>query len=226
MKLSARRPVGCASSRPIVCGRIIFSARSQSASASVSAPDDHFSTCPYCGVTISGRRRIGSSRICPTVRVGIISTASVQVVKGTFKKRSSPNDHVGASPYCRLTGSADRRIGGARGDPTIGVGIVSSAGVQIAIITATPDDHFAPAPHCCVEGPGSGSVSSARSCPAICDWIVSSAAIEVSRQIGSAPNNHFIAAPDCGMSISGIRCVCGAGSRPAVGTGTVSAAGI
>ena len=42
----------------------------------------------------------------------------------------APNDHFTAGPHCRVTTSADGRVGDAGGCPTIRAGIVSPAGVQ------------------------------------------------------------------------------------------------
>ena len=44
---------------------------------------------------------------------------------------AAPDDHFAASPHCRVRLSGIGRIGGAGGCPTVGAGIVSSAGVQI-----------------------------------------------------------------------------------------------
>jgi hypothetical protein len=86
VKLSAGRCVRCARSCPTICGRIIFSARIQSAGAAKSAPNDHFITRPYCGVIVPGGRRVDSGRSCPTICVRVIYPASVQVVKGPVEK--------------------------------------------------------------------------------------------------------------------------------------------
>ena len=42
----------------------------------------------------------------------------------------TPDDHFAAGPDCRVIVSADGRVGGAGGRPTVGAGIVSPAGVQ------------------------------------------------------------------------------------------------
>ena len=51
--------------------------------------------------------------------------------------RSTPDDHFTAGPDCRVMVSGRGRVGGAGGCPTIRAGIVSPAGVQIAV-TSTP----------------------------------------------------------------------------------------
>ena len=47
---------------------------------SASAPDDHFTAGPDCGVTVSGSGRVGGAGGCPTIRAGIVSPAGVHVV--------------------------------------------------------------------------------------------------------------------------------------------------
>ena len=48
------------------------------------------------------------------------------------------------------TPRASGRVGGAGGCPTVGAGIVSAAGVQVAAVISAPDDHFTAGPHRCV----------------------------------------------------------------------------
>src|SRR5262249_14255217 len=71
-----------------------------------SAPDDHFSTGPYCRVIGSGSGRVVGDGSCPAIRAGIVSTAGVRIELLTPKKEPSPpDDHFTASPHCRMTGS-------------------------------------------------------------------------------------------------------------------------
>ena len=86
----------------------------------------------------------------------------------------TPDDHFTAGPDCCVKVSANGRVGGAGGRPTIRAGIVSAAGVRIADIISAPDDHFTAGPHCRVNVSGSGRVGGAGGCPTIGAGIVSS----------------------------------------------------
>ena len=65
----------------------------------------------------SGSGRVGGAGGCPTVRAGIVSSASVQI--DSAASTSAPDDHFTASPHCRVTGSGSGRVGGAGGCPRI-----------------------------------------------------------------------------------------------------------
>src|SRR5207248_10560833 len=92
---------------------------------------------------------------------------------------SAPHDHFTAGPYCHVIAARTGRIGGAGGCPTVGAGVVSPAGVQIAAAISAPDDHFTASPHCCVLCSGRGRVGEAGGCPTICAGIVSPAGVDV-----------------------------------------------
>ena len=93
---------------------------------------------------------------------------------------SAPDDHFTAGPDCRVTVSANGRIGGTGGSPTVCARIVSPAGVQsVAAIRSAPDDHFTAGPHCCVARSASGRVGGAGRCPAIGAGIVSAAGDQI-----------------------------------------------
>ncbi len=62
---------------------------------------------------------------------------------------SAPNDHFTAGPDRRVQFSGSGRVGGAGGCPTVGAGVISTAGVQPGVaVIAAPDDHFTAGPHC------------------------------------------------------------------------------
>ena len=95
---------------------------------------------------------------------------------GTY---SAPDDHFTAGPDCRVEPSGIRRVRSASRRPTIEIGIVSAAGIEIGcVISSTPDDHVASGPDCRVTPSRSGRVGSAGSCPAVCDRIVFSAVLK------------------------------------------------
>ena len=193
----------------------------------VSAPDDDFAANPYCSVSDSRGGRGGVTHGCPTVGVGIVSPAGVQIVLGIIEKGSAPDDHFAASPHCRLRVSPGGRAGGAGGRPTVGVGIVSPAGVQIVLGTiekeSAPDDHVATGPHCRVNLSGGGCVDGAGRCPTVGAGIISPAGPQPgAASAESAPDDHFTAGPDCrvifsaGGGVGGARwgpCVIGTRNR-------------
>ena len=62
---------------------------------------------------------------------------------------SAPDDHFAAGPDCRVTDSADGRVGGAGGCPTVGAGIISARRCSNTCRRrSAPDDHFAAGPDC------------------------------------------------------------------------------
>ncbi len=127
---SGRGYFGRAGGRPTIGAGIISPAGVQvKASKYKSTPDDHFTASPHCCVKALGQRVRWScswpsnypcwdciSRRCSNRR----------------KFQSTPDDHFTASPHCRVRSSGIGRVGRAGGRPTIGAGIVSPAGVQIA----------------------------------------------------------------------------------------------
>src|SRR5947207_1710700 len=64
-----------------------------------SAPDDHFTAGPDCGMSFSARGHVGGAGNRPTIRAGIVSPTSIQF-PGTVV--STPDDHFTASPHCRV----------------------------------------------------------------------------------------------------------------------------
>ena len=48
----------------------------------LSAPDNHFTACPHCSVTVLGHRRVGCVSGCPSIRHGIVPAAGVKKVNG------------------------------------------------------------------------------------------------------------------------------------------------
>src|SRR5437660_12752942 len=93
-----------------------------------------------------------------------VYAAGVQRRKnGTY---SAPDDHFTAGPDCRVEPSGIRRVGGASRRPTIEIGIVSAAGIEIGcVISSTPDDHVASGPDCRVTRSAFGRVASAGRVP-------------------------------------------------------------
>jgi len=100
----------------------------------------------------SAIRWVDDARGYPTIRGGIVSPAGVQPVIDTIVEKPTPDNHFIAGPDCRVPISAIRCVDDARGYPTIGGGIVFSAGVHKVIATIvekpTPDNHFIAGPDC------------------------------------------------------------------------------
>jgi hypothetical protein len=188
------------------------------------APDDHFTATPNCCVRRSTLRRVSRASSYPTIAGWIVSAASVQR-KPRAEGITSPDNHFGTSPHCRVIVSSGGRVDDASARPAIRGGIVSPAG---AVISTAPDDHFAASPDRLVICPA----STAGSYPVVGFRIVSSAVIEVGigprRNIEkeSAPDDHFLPGPHCGVCSSRARPVAGAGGHPSVGLGIVSPTGI
>ena len=74
--------------------------------------------------------------------------------------------------------SAGGRVGSAGGCPTVGAGIISAAGVQIAAVISTPDDHFTAGPDCRVRLSAIGRVGRAGGYPTVGAGIISSAGVQ------------------------------------------------
>src|SRR5437868_4567544 len=171
--VSARRDINDTRRCPTVCIRIVPAAGVGVARRTngSSAPDDHFTATPNCCVRRSTLRRVSRASSYPTIAGWIVSAASVQR-KPRAEGITSPDDHFGTSPHCRVIVSGGGRVDDASAHPAICGGIVSPAG---AVISTAPDDHFAASPDRLVICPASTAVSY----PVVGFRIVSSAVIEV-----------------------------------------------
>ena len=186
-------------------------------------------TTPDCRMPISGSRRVGDASGCPTVRARIVSDATVQILTTGINISSAPNDHFAAGPDCRMVYPGLISVVGWC--PTVGVGIISPAGVSVesdAHLSA-PDDHFiARRPHCGMKGSTSRRASCAGGCPTVGAGIIFPAGIQIVRAdvIPSAPYDHFTAGPDCCVAIARVGRADDAGCCPIVGAGIVFPAGV
>ena len=139
-------PDGCC---PTIGDRIVSPTGVQIAAKVTSAPDDHFAAGPDRRMTESGT---GALVMLVAVQVSVLGLYLPPVFKGVSLRPRQ-------SFHCRSTlpcvGLEHRRVGGARGCPTVGLRIISAAGVEIADVDrSAPDDHFAAGPNCCVNGIG------------------------------------------------------------------------
>ena len=91
------------------------------------APDDHFTAGPHCGVENSGGGRIRNAGRRPTVRIRIVSPASIQVVAEVVG--AAPDDHFAAGPHCGVPLPGGRCIDCSSCGPSVRNRIVSAASV-------------------------------------------------------------------------------------------------
>jgi hypothetical protein len=89
-------------------------------------PYNHFAAGPHCGVKVSGLRGVIGASWCPDIYTRIISPTGVH--PDLDHMISTPDDHLGAGPDCRMIKCTNGRI--SRGwCPAIGARIVYPAGV-------------------------------------------------------------------------------------------------
>src|SRR5439155_12513541 len=65
------------------------------------APYYHFGTCPHCRVCAARGRRVGGAGCCPRTRAWVVSAPGVEWCK-RIPKTAAPDDHLTASPDCRV----------------------------------------------------------------------------------------------------------------------------
>ena len=118
----------CPTVRPgIISPAAICRALEKYLASNRTSPDDHFTSTPDCRVTLSGRRRIGCAGSCPTVRIGIISSAGIGSRGVT---QTSPDDHFTPVPDRGVKVSARGRIASRGGHPAVDTRIISPATVE------------------------------------------------------------------------------------------------
>ena len=216
---------------PAISAGIVSPASVNNAVAVKSAPVNHLTVGPNCGVTPARIGRISDAGGCPGISAGIVSPASLRNEAAVI---SAPVNHLTAGPNCRVVLSRSGRIGGAGGCPTVRGRVVSPASIKVVITTIVeirpaPDDHLSAGPNCRVGCSRIGRIDEVGGGPAISAGIVSSAGI---RPVGSdiikisAPDDHLNAGPNCRVPLSPIGRIDGAGGCPTVGAGNISPAGI
>src|SRR5206468_1207288 len=149
-----------------------------------------------------GIRRAGGAGSCPTVGGGAVSAAGVQIAAaGERAAVSAPDDHLAASPRCRVSESCSGRAGGGGGRPTVCVGIVSTSGVEkdlVDVVVAAPADHLAACLHCGLPISGIGRAGGAGGYPTIGAGVVSAAGVQIAKDEAlSAPDDHYTVGPHC-----------------------------
>src|SRR6266496_1632572 len=109
-----------AGSRPTICAGVIPPTRVKNIREETGAtPDNHLTTGPHCGVTLSRVWRCGICG-CPTIRVRIVSPTRVQIDEIEIIK-ATPDDHQTARPDCCVSLSGVRCISCAGSSPAIRV---------------------------------------------------------------------------------------------------------
>jgi hypothetical protein len=159
----------------------------------------------------------------PTIGTRIVPSASVQSV--TTITLATPDNHVTASPHCRMFRPGVGHVDEARRCPRICTGIVPPSCVHIGVavaLTSAPDDHLTASPYCSVTASSDRGISGACRYPTIRGWIIPPPSV----LLVSAPHNHFAASPYCAMSGSSRWRVDRTCSCPTVRIRIVSPAGI
>jgi hypothetical protein len=201
--------IDSARSQPDVCDRIVSTAGIEVIRAlRIATPNNHLTSTPECGVRRSAIRRVGTGGCHPTIQLGIVPTAAVQVVRNPIEEIPSPNDHFTASPHCRVDSPATRRIGCACSSPAIHNRIIFTPGL---IKKTVPNDHLATRPNCRMRISGTGGTNRRCSGPTVCSGIVSSAGIQCHGFgicVGPSPDHHFATCPHCGVILPANRRIC------------------
>jgi hypothetical protein len=131
VRASRRRSIHHVGGRPVVRVRRVSSANIEThATAGQPAPDDHFIAAGHGCVPCSTSRH--ATRTCrrTSVRAGIVSAPSVQIMIATIKKVSAPDDHFAAGPHCCVNQPTGGSIRCTRGCPTVGNWIIFPTRVQ------------------------------------------------------------------------------------------------
>lgn len=150
-------------------------------------------------------RRICSACSSPTISDRIVSSASVGIVKRLIK--TTPDNHLAASPHRRVVAPTTGHVGRACNCPAITAGIVSPTCVQriTKFILSTPNDHLTARPDRRVSKSRARSIGVACNGPTISAGIVSPAGVKRETALAPTPNNHFAPGPDCCVKVSTIR---------------------
>jgi hypothetical protein len=95
-------------------------------------------------------RFIHPRRGCAGRRGGSGAVSAATIEKDAGARPPAPDNHlaVSVSPHCFVRASGSGRISRAGWCPTVGAGVVSPTGVQIAAaVVSAPDNHFSASPH-------------------------------------------------------------------------------
>ena len=136
----------------------------------------HTAVCPD--------RAFGALVVLVAVQLSVLGLYLPPVLK-RCRRHIRPRQSFRCSVHTAVCASRIGRIGGAGGCPTVGAGIISSAGVQIAagVVTSAPDDHFTVGPHCRVTDSASGRVGGAGGCPTVGAGIISAAGVQTAEAV-------------------------------------------
>ena len=183
----------------------------EKATGCLTAPNNHFTAGPDCGLTIALNGSVGGAGGSPSVGSGIISpTGAGNWRYGWCWRRCCCRR--------RFAGRRSWRIGGFCG--------VSPADAVVTVGTSSPHYHFTVRPHCRVKVSGGGCAGGAGGCPAIRARLISPTAVYVAVAIIATPNHHLFAGPNCRVTPSTSGRVGNARGCPAIRRGVVSGTGI
>src|SRR5439155_3743315 len=97
---SRKGGVGTVRVCPTIHTRIVSPSCGYIAKVSGSAPNDHFTVRPYCGMRLPYFGCIGAASGCPAIRRRVISAASVHLMAVCIF--AAPNDHFTVGPHGRV----------------------------------------------------------------------------------------------------------------------------
>ena len=157
---------------PAIRTRIV-SAAGVSVAGVITAPNNHFAPCPNGRLRPSGRGRVRRAGSCPTVRDRVVPSTRVRAAGGI--RFSTPDDHLSSRPYCRVKISPIGGVIGGGSGPSICVGVVSPASVQVN--EPAPDDHVTTGPDRGVILSAIRRISRAGSRPAIGARVIPAAGV-------------------------------------------------
>src|ERR1039458_3787379 len=184
--------------RPTVGRRIVAPAVVQIGGAAavpvISAPDDHLTASPHCGMIDARGGAPTGGQARPTAGDRIVAPAIVE--ESAAAPPSAPDDHLAAGPHRRVKVAPSGGSGGGQGCPTVGQRIVAPSVVEIgtaaAAVVPAPDDHLIARPHRCVPVARGGCAVGRNRRPTVRHGIVAPAVVE---RVHATPDNHLAARP-------------------------------
>ena len=145
------------------------------------APDDHFATCPDCGM-IRSLTNAGCASCCPCVSRWIIASTCVDEDRRGIIVPTKHN-HLTACPHRSMVLPRTRSASCVSGRPGVGCRIVSSTCADEESIKAAPDDHFISSLHYCGGESPTGTTNRICCCPGVSRWVISPASYETTGRI-------------------------------------------
>ena len=169
-------------------------------------PNDHFTARPNRSVVVACVRSVRVRSSSPAVERWIVCASGIENVGPAVIEITTPNNHLATSPDRGVLSTRIRRVVCRDGRPCIVRGIVSSAGINVAVtIVATPNDHFTARPDRCVIRTHIRCVRCRDGMPSVARRVISSTCVKVGvDRANSAPHDHFVASPNAGVTLTSI----------------------